>query len=239
MEKQKKIVSMFDQIAKTYDISNRVLSFGVDKTWRKKACNMAFDIYQQKEIDLILDIACGTGDMMSFWEKQAETKKNSIKLKKVIGVDPSVEMVEVGRQKLPHLDFRIASATEIPFDSNSADILSISYGIRNVVEREDAIREFNRVLKPNGLLVILEFTKDRNQNFAGKMRDFYMNKILPRIGGFISKNREAYEYLPNSIGDFVTSEKLEKELSDNNFTVLENKGFSMGISRLFIARKNS
>ncbi len=234
-EKQEKIVSMFDDIAPTYDVANRVMSMGVDKKWRRKACNKAFHYYNKKEIDMIVDVACGTGDMMGHWQKQAED--NSIKVTDIVGVDPSEGMVAVARKKFPEFSYHISKATEIPLEDSSSDFLSITYGIRNVVEREAALKEFNRVLKTDGMVIILEFMKNENPSFLGKIRDYYMHKILPKVGGYISKNLEAYEYLPNSIEDFLTVEKMKTELKSAGFKVLYDESFSMDISTLIIAQK--
>ncbi len=235
IEKQEKIVEMFNDIAPTYDKANRVLSMGIDKTWRKKACDLAFVMYGKKEIDMVLDIACGTGDMMDYWMKRA--KKKNINVKKILGVDPSDGMVDVAREKFPKFDYAISKATEIPVEDAQADFLSISYGIRNVVEREEALQEFNRVLKPGGFVVILEFMKRENPGTMAKVTDFYLNNVLPRIGGAISNNKEAYEYLPNSIEGFLTLEKMQEELETAGFEVKYAKSFSMNISSLIIARK--
>jgi demethylmenaquinone methyltransferase/2-methoxy-6-polyprenyl-1,4-benzoquinol methylase len=234
-QKQEKIVSMFDDIAPTYDTANRVMSMGVDKSWRRKACDLAYEFYAKDSIDKIVDVACGTGDMMDFWRSRAEIA--GIAIGDIVGVDPSVGMVDVARGKYPEFNYHISKATEIPLEDVSADFLSITYGIRNVVERKKAIAEFNRVLKQDGLVVILEFMKNENPSFLGKIRDFYMNKILPKVGGFISKNLEAYEYLPNSIGDFSTVENMQNELRAAGFEMLYTKSFSMDISTLLIARK--
>jgi len=232
--KQEKIVKMFDDIAPTYDKANRVLSMGVDIQWRKKACDEVYARYQ-KPIDLIVDVACGTGDMMGYWQKQA--KKAGLKIGKLLGVDPSVGMTNVGKEKFPEFEFVISEATNIPLQDESADILSISYGIRNVVKRTEAFAEFARVVKQDGYVVVLEFTKDDKKGFLHGIKDFYMNKILPMLGGFISKNKEAYEYLPNSIEGFLTASMLQKELDDAGFTTEFVKSFSMDISTLVIARK--
>ncbi|WP_373070242.1 bifunctional demethylmenaquinone methyltransferase/2-methoxy-6-polyprenyl-1,4-benzoquinol methylase UbiE [Sulfurimonas sp.] len=235
MEKQEKIVSMFDEIAPTYDTANRVMSMGVDKSWRRKACDLAYEFKGDDTLDKIVDVACGTGDMMEFWRSRAEV--SGIAIGEIVGVDPSEGMVGVARKKFPKFNYHIAKATEIPLEDESADVLSITYGIRNVVERKEALDEFNRVLKKDGLVVILEFMKNENPSLLGKIRDFYMNKILPKVGGFISKNLEAYEYLPNSIEDFSTVSNMIKELEDAGFEMLYNKSFSMDISTLLIARK--
>jgi len=234
-QKQEKIVSMFDDIAPTYDTANRVMSMGVDKSWRRKACDLAYEFYGKDSIDKIVDVACGTGDMMDFWRSRAEV--NGIAIGEIVGVDPSVGMVNVAKEKYPKYNYHIAKATEIPLEDASADFLSITYGIRNVVERQKALDEFNRVLKEDGLVVILEFMKNENPSPLGQIRDFYMNKILPKVGGFISKNSEAYEYLPNSIEDFSTVENMQTELETAGFEMLYTKSFSMDISTLLIARK--
>ncbi|MDH5465510.1 MAG: bifunctional demethylmenaquinone methyltransferase/2-methoxy-6-polyprenyl-1,4-benzoquinol methylase UbiE [Thiovulaceae bacterium] len=233
--KQENIVSMFNQIAKTYDKANRVLSFGIDIIWRKKACNKSFDFYGKSEIDKIIDVACGTGDMMAYWKKQAN--RNGIEVKKLLGVDPSEGMVAVAQEKFPDFNFDISYATQINEPNDSADIVSITYGIRNVMERQEAFQEFNRVLKKGGLVVILEFTKSEKKTLLSRFTGFYLNKILPKIGGLISKNKEAYEYLPNSIEGFLTTQMLENELIDAGFEPLMTKSFSMNISTMFIAKK--
>lgn len=235
MEKQEKIVSMFDNIAPTYDTANRVMSMGVDKSWRRKACDLAYEFSGADTLDKIVDIACGTGDMMEFWKNRAEV--NGIAIGEIVGVDPSVGMVDVARKKYPLFNYHIASATDIPLEDASVDILSITYGIRNVVQREDALKEFSRVLKKDGLVVILEFMKNENPSSLGKIMNFYTNKILPKVGGFISKNLEAYEYLPNSIESFSTVENMQNELMEAGFEMLYTKSFSMDISTLLIAKK--
>lgn len=235
MQKQEKIVSMFDDIAPTYDTANRVMSMGVDISWRKKACDLAFEYYGKKNISKIVDVACGTGDMMGYWKKQAD--KSSVEIKELVGVDPSNGMVDVARKKFPYFNYHISKATEIPLEDKNADMLSITYGIRNVVERQEALHEFNRVLKKDGLVVILEFMKDENKNILKKIRDVYMHKILPYVGGFISKNLEAYTYLPDSIESFVTIQGMQQELEAAGFEMLHTQSFSMDISTLLIARK--
>ena len=235
MEKQEKIVSMFNNIAGTYDIANRVLSMGIDKSWRNKACNKTFELYGKKNIEKIVDVACGTGDMILFWKQVAD--ENSIKLENIKGIDLSVGMMEVGKKKLPEVEFIEAFATDMPLESESTDIVSISYGIRNVVERQKAFDEFARVLKKDGLVVINEFTKNKKENLLDHLTDFYMNKILPILGGIISKNKEAYRYLPDSIDEFLTTENLCRELKLAGLEPVYVKAFSMNISTLIIARK--
>jgi len=234
-QKQDKIVEMFDNIASTYDLANRVLSFGIDKQWRRKGCDKAYEILGEDKISQIVDVACGTGDLLLFWRDRAE--KKSIKIENFIGIDPSIGMLEVAKEKIDFASFIEGKAQELPIDDNSTDIISISYGIRNVVDRVEALNEFNRALKPNGMVVILEFTKQEKSGFISKITDFYMKKILPTIGGLVSKNYEAYRYLPDSIEEFLTTQMLEDELKEAGFKIKYVKPFSMGISTLLVAQK--
>ena len=226
---------MFNDIAKTYDVANRVLSFGIDKSWRKSACDKAYGYLGTKDLDKIVDVACGTGDMCEFWLKRAENL--SLNVGEVVGVDPSTGMLEMAREKDIDATFVEGEAKNIPIDDASADIVSISYGIRNVVDRMEGLKEFNRVLKTGGLVVILEFTKREKAGVMTKVRDFYMKHILPVVGGLLSKNYEAYKYLPDSIDGFATTEDLERELIESGFEIVEIKSYSMEISTLFIAQK--
>ena len=234
-DNQEDIVKMFNDIAKTYDLANRILSIGVDKIWRKEACNIAFNLYDHQNISKIVDVACGTGDLMIDWENIA--KRNGIEVEQIVGIDPSVGMMEVGKTKIPHRTFIEAGAQEMPLEDESANIISISYGIRNVVKRKEALKEFARVLKKDGLCVILEFTKNDKDTFAAKLTKFYMNKIMPHIGGLISKNKDAYTYLPESIEAFITTQQLIEELKEVGLEPIFVQGYSLDMSTTFIARK--
>jgi len=234
-EKQEKIVTMFDDIASTYDKANRVLSMGIDIQWRKKGCDKAFEILGKKELGQVTDVATGTGDLLIYWKEQAE--KNNVNIDRYVGIDPSVGMLDVARKKVDFAEFIEGKAQALPVEDESSDVISISYGIRNVVDRVEALEEFKRALKPNGLVVILEFTKQERSGLVDKIVDFGMKNILPRVGGFISKNYEAYKYLPDSIEEFLTTEMLAKELEEAGFEMKYTKSFSMGISTLLVAQK--
>jgi len=234
-QKQDKIVEMFDDIASTYDLANRVLSFGIDKQWRKKGCNKAYDILNLNHLSQITDVATGTGDLLLYWRDIA--LKKDIKVDNFVGVDPSVGMLNVAKDKVDFAEFLEGKAQKLPLEDESTDIISISYGIRNVVDRVEALNEFNRALKPNGMVVILEFTKQEKSGFISKVTDFYMKKVLPTIGGLVSKNYEAYRYLPDSIEEFLTTKMLEDELINAGFEMKFVESFSMGISTLLVAQK--
>ena len=234
MQKQEKIVDMFNQIAPTYDVANRVLSLGVDVSWRKFACRYMLEIFKNKSINIV-DVACGTGDMMGLWSEIS--KEFGVEVKSLTGIDPSSGMLKEARAKFPNFKFIEAYADNTTLASGEAQILSISYGIRNVVERKATLREFNRVLVDGGYVVVLEFTKRQKKGFITALREFYLSKILPKIGGFISKNKEAYEYLPSSIENFLDANSFCDELAEAGFEIELCKGFSMDISTLFIAKK--
>jgi demethylmenaquinone methyltransferase/2-methoxy-6-polyprenyl-1,4-benzoquinol methylase len=236
-DNQEDIVKMFNEIAKTYDLANRILSMGVDKLWRKKACNMAYNFYGKSKLDRIVDVACGTGDLMIDWETIA--KQNGVEVDEIIGVDPSVGMMEVGKTKIPHRkdSFIEAGAENMPLEDKSADFISISYGIRNVVKRKEGLAEFARVLKPGGLCIILEFTKNDKNDFGAKLSKFYLNNIMPHIGGLVSKNKDAYTYLPESIENFITTKQMCEELKEVGLEPIFVKGYSLDMSTTFIARK--
>lgn len=234
MQDQEKIIQMFNQIAPSYDRLNRILSFGIDKSWRKYACELLIQKYINSKIT-IADIACGTGDMIKYWQDTAYNFGANIA--KIIGIDPSEKMLEIAKKKYKNAVFIQSYASNTKLDEESCDIVSISYGLRNIVNRQEALNEFNRILKIGGYAVILEFTQRQKKGFIAKIRDFYLGKILPKIGGFISKNPGAYEYLPSSIENFVSKETLREELLLAGFEVEILKSFSFDISTLFVARK--
>ncbi|MCR2038716.1 bifunctional demethylmenaquinone methyltransferase/2-methoxy-6-polyprenyl-1,4-benzoquinol methylase UbiE [Campylobacter helveticus] len=235
MQKQEKIIEMFNQIAPTYDKANRILSFGVDVSWRKKACKRVLELCENDDLNII-DVACGTGDMIEIW--QESVKKSGKKLHLIQGIDPSSAMLKEAKKKFTNVKFIEAGAQDLPLESKSMDILSISYGIRNVVERQRALGEFARVLKNGGILLVLEFTKRERGGIVAFFRDFYLKNVLPSLGGLISKNKEAYTYLPNSIETFLSQEEFSAELESVGFENIDFKSFSFGVSSMFIARKN-
>ena len=231
--KQREIVAMFDEIAHNYDLANRILSFGIDVRWRKEACEKAIKLCDKKTLD-ILDIACGTGDMIAQWIKSSQGKEIS----HIIGIDPSAEMLKIARQKLPQsVILQNGEAKDLRIEAQSVDILSIAYGLRNVVEVDLALREFHRVLRTNGILVILEFSKKDNENIFDKIARFYTKRILPYIGGFISRNYKAYKYLPDSVDDFLSLEQIATKLHALGFEMRECKRYFGNVCSLVIAQK--
>ncbi len=246
MDKQSQIVEMFDAIAKDYDKANRILSLGIDISWRINACQRAFEALGKNQIDRIVDVACGSGDMILHWQKQA--KKHNIALNSIIGVDPSVKMLEVAKTKLQNarntqnaesqLQFFVGQAQNLKMiESQSVDILSIAYGLRNVVECEKAIAEFSRVLKNGGIIVVLDFFKKQDPSLLDYITSFYTKHILPLIGGVISKNYVAYKYLPDSMDSFLTPQELAQEFAKVGIRTKLIKSYSANISHLILGIK--
>jgi len=223
---QEKIVKMFDEIAPTYDLVNRIVSFGSDKIWRKKAIKEALKFLPKNPN--VLDVACGSGDMIAEWLKYTPY---------IIGLDASTGMLDIAKKRFPNIHFYQGFAQNLPFNNDSFDCLSISFGLRNVVEIQKAINEFHRILKPNGILLILEFTKSEKTSALRDCVDFYSNTILPKIGGIISKNKDAYKYLSNSIQNFYTSKELCKIIKNGYFEIKNIKSFNFSQLNLIIAQK--
>lgn len=197
------IWKMFDQISPTYDCVNRVMTFGLDQLWRKRLC--AF-LPLEKGLH-ILDCATGTGDqIIALLEKNPE-------IASVIGIDLAETMVEIGKQKIAKKPYRekvtyqVASALKTDFPDDQFDCVTISFGIRNVTDVMAAFKEFRRVLKPGGRVLILEGTIPQ-QKWLKAMHLFYLRKLLPRIGSFISRNQEAYRYLNTTIETFPQGERF-------------------------------
>ncbi len=236
--KQEKIINMFDDIAGSYDQANRLMSFGLDVKWRERACEHAFLFLENKKALRLVDVACGTGDMLIAWQKSA--LNCGIEFKECLGIDPSNNMLALAEKKLENkASFIQAQAKDLKgVENSSVDILSIAYGLRNIVERQEALKEFFRVLKPKGVLVILEFLKKDNPTWLDKISGFYTNKVLPLVGGAISKNYGAYSYLPQSIEGFLSLEGLKHELKNAGFEILRTQDSIAQISTTMLVRKS-
>ncbi|RDU53563.1 bifunctional demethylmenaquinone methyltransferase/2-methoxy-6-polyprenyl-1,4-benzoquinol methylase UbiE [Helicobacter sp. MIT 00-7814] len=238
--KQEQIIGMFDAIAQKYDRANHALSLGIDISWRKEACRRAFDALQDSlnRPLTILDVACGSGDMIKHWHNAADTQ--GVEIAQICGFDPSANMLEVAKAKLEgykDTHFLQGEAKALPFENESVDILSIAYGLRNVLEYKQALSEFARVLKKGGVLVVLEFLKSEKPTILGRIAGYYTRKILPLLGGVITSNFKAYQYLPNSIESFITARELEELLQERGVQKNFCKTYSAGISTLFIGVK--
>jgi len=195
LDKKKQIAKMFNNIAIRYDFLNHFLSLGVDKYWRKKAISKL----NGRNNTVILDIATGTGDFA------IEAMK--LKPEKIFGVDISTEMLEIGKKKIlaKNLQNTIqlfeGDSEDLIFEDNKFDAVTVAFGVRNFQNLEAGLEEMRRVLKPGGKAVILEFSQPKN-SFFKKLYNFYSSKITPGIGKAISKDKEAYAYLHESVKAF-------------------------------------
>ena len=222
------ISSMFDSIAPVYDRLNHLLSFGIDRSWRRRLVRAvsSFCALRGGEVK-VLDMACGTGDV-------------SIALRRkgldVVGADISENMLALARKKAPGIDFRYGDASELPFADGSFDAVTIAFGIRNFDKRAQCIRELHRVLKNGGMLAIAEFSIPRNRLWRG-IYTLYFKNILPAIGRLVSKQAYAYSYLPESSFDFPAPEKFRAELSEGGFRAVTARSMTGGVSYLYIGRK--
>lgn len=230
-EKGEKIQEMFDTIAPRYDFLNRLLSFGIDRRWRRFAVRQI----KYAEPGRILDVATGTGDVALEIAAQTPAKVA------IVGVDFSQEMVELGRQKVrnsPHsgrITMEVAPCEAIPFPDESFDSATIAFGIRNVVDRPRGLREMHRVLKNGGRVVILEFSTPRSRLFKS-LYYFYFLKVLPVIGGLFSKF-SAYKYLPDSVLEFPSQEEFKGLMAGAGFKGLKHFDLTLGIATVYVGEK--
>lgn len=228
--KKQQVEQMFDNIAPKYDFLNHFLSFGIDKLWRKKAIKLLSNYNHQS----ILDVASGTGD---FAIEASKLNPHSI-----IGFDLSEQMLNVGKEKVKRLglekliEFRKGDSESMPFDNNCFDAIIVAFGVRNFENLEDGLREFFRVLKPDGVVVILEFSKPKYFPMK-QLYWFYSFCLLPLIGKLVSKDRAAYSYLPESVMAFPDDQKFLNILLETGFKSTMQKRLSFGISTIYIAQK--
>ena len=229
--KKKQVEKMFDKIAFRYDFLNHFLSAGIDVGWRKKAIKQLRSLNPKS----ILDVATGTGDMAILANKLLTADK-------IIGIDISEGMLEIGKKKIEKLGLqqRIellkGDSETILFDNNSFDAVSVAFGVRNFQDLELGLSEIKRVLKPGGKLVVLEFTKPKLpviKNFY----NFYLNLIAPTIGRVISKNKNAYQYLNDSVQKFPEGKDFVQILNKLGYKNASCKTLSLGISSIYCGEK--
>lgn len=226
-----KIKQIFSQVASGYDQANQVLSLGIHHLWRQKMVKWA----QPKNTDAILDCATGTGDVAIAFKKALHGAGQ------ITGIDFCDDMLQKAPQKALelgyHINFQVADVTQLPFADHSFDIVTISFGIRNVENPLKGIQEMTRVLKPGGQLFILEFGQVK-WPLINQLYNAYSRYLLPKIGGLITKHPEAYEYLQTSSAafpcarDFINLIKQVPELTKFEFKTLQ-----LGIAYLYRAEK--
>jgi len=230
-EKGEKIQQMFGTIAPRYDFLNRMLSFGIDRRWRKKAVRLL----KYREGSRILDVATGTGDVAL---EIARTTPPSVK---ITGADFCKEMVDLGQLKAAQspyaarIDFKVAPCEDLPFPNETFDSITIAFGIRNVVDRNLGLAEMWRVLRPGGRMIILEFSTPRSQLFR-QIYYFYFRRLLPVIGGLVSKYN-AYKYLPDSVLEFPPHEEFAAMIEEAGFHSVHIRELTFGIASIYVGDK--
>lgn len=223
-EQSKKIQEMFNNIADKYDFLNGVLSFALDANWRKIAIRLS-DI---KKDHKVLDLACGTGDMIAEIHKQ---HPNAF----IYGADFSVNMLHISQKKLNNVPFTAADAHNLPFKDNSFDRLTMAFGFRNVTDKARGLAELYRVIKSGGKVCILELTKPENKVTSFFYRLYFMH-ILPLIGGIFS-SRKAYKYLPDSVYHFPKRKEYRQMIENAGFRNIHFKTLVFGAVTIVIMEK--
>jgi demethylmenaquinone methyltransferase / 2-methoxy-6-polyprenyl-1,4-benzoquinol methylase len=228
--KKEQVAKMFDTISGNYDNLNRVISFGIDVKWRKKV----LDIVSKANPNVILDIATGTGDLAIL---MAQTKAT-----KIIGLDISAGMLEVGVKKIAdkelseRIEMVLGDSEKMPFDDNYFDAITVAFGVRNFETLEKGLVEILRVLKPNGVFVILETSvPDKTPYKQGY--NFYSKNILPLIGKLFSKDDVAYGYLSESAAAFPYGEALNNILRKVGFIDVVAMPQTFGVATIYSASK--
>lgn len=228
--KREQVTEMFNRIAPRYDMLNRMLSFGIDKIWRRRVVSLLKDL----KMPYILDVATGTADLA--------IEEAKLKTTLIYGVDISAEMLTIAKQKirrrgLQHTIFLKEGDSEaLPFGKNSFDAITVAFGVRNFENLGKGLLEMQRVLKPGGRVVILEFSKP--SSFPMKqIYNLYFTKILPWWGGLISGDNAAYKYLPSSVLEFPDGDSFSEELRKAGLFPSREWRQTFGIATIYVAEK--
>jgi demethylmenaquinone methyltransferase/2-methoxy-6-polyprenyl-1,4-benzoquinol methylase len=228
----KAVREMFAGIAGRYDLLNHVLSLNIDKLWRRKVSNLLRETLDRPDA-IVLDVACGTGDLSLELNKDNKAK--------IIGTDFCRPMLTVAHDKTAVLKAAVpyveADAMDLAFADDTFDALTIAFGLRNLPNFANGLTELHRVIKPDGKIVILEFSSPVVPGFR-QLFNFYFANILPRIGGAVSGSRGAYEYLPDSVSKFPNQEGLVEMLSETGFTDIKYQNLTGGIAAIHSGVKN-
>ena len=231
MAKKEGIRKLFDNIAGDYDRLNHILSLNIDKSWRRKAVKEIADTVEPLNF---LDEACGTCDFT------IEIVKGAPQGSKVTGIDLSEGMLQIGREKCRKegitAELQTGDCEAMPYDEGTFDRIGVAFGVRNFENLPKGLTEMLRVLKPGGKLVILELSIPRNPIIRWGYKLYFL-KILPAIGGWVSGNRGAYEYLPSSVLRFPAPEKFMEMMQEAGFEQVRKKSFTMGICHMYLGIK--
>ena len=228
--KKEQVAKMFDNISGNYDFLNHFLSLGIDRGWRKKAIRILAPLHPKN----ILDVATGTGDFAIM--------ALNINPDKVTGVDISTGMLEMGRKKIQRkgLDHKIellnGDSENLPFEENKFDAVTVAFGVRNFENLEKGLGDIFRVMKPDAMVVVLEFSRPRKFPFR-QLYNFYFKIVLPKVGRVISKDKAAYTYLPESVEAFPDGQDFLEILKNIGFKDTACKTLTFGISSIYTGRK--
>ena len=230
--KKQQVEEMFDNIAPTYDKLNHIMSLNIDRIWRRRVMR----IVRRSKAVKIMDVATGTGDLAIAIAKRADRTQ-------ILGIDLSEEMLAVARRKVQKqgLEERImlekGDAEDLSMVADSSiDAVTVAFGVRNFENIERGLSEMWRKLKPGGKLVVLEFSTPRNRVIRWIYAQ-YFHRLVPRIGGIISKDKRAYVYLPESVDEFPSPERFLQMLKDCGFTQVKRRSQSFGIAHIYEATK--
>ena len=228
--KKEQVAKMFDNISEDYDGLNRVISLGIDVSWRKKVVKLVGENNPQQ----ILDIATGTGDLALMMSQ--------LNPEKIVGLDISEGMLQVGRQKVSKanlsdkIEMIVGDSENIPFPDNTFDAITVSFGVRNFENLDKGLTEILRVLKPAGKFVVLETSNPTKFPFKQGYK-LYTNFILPIIGKLFSKDKVAYSYLSESANSFPFGEAFNNILQKNGFKNAKNIPVTFGVASIYTALK--
>ncbi len=233
-DKQARVRAMFASIARSYDLNNRLHSFGLDQRWRSRVVKLA----KLSPHDRVLDVACGTGDLtLAFARALVRSGNGKLESDQVIGLDYTPEMLELARPKAPGITFIEGDARQLPFADQSFDVLSIAFGIRNVQGPVAAMTEFARVLRPGGRLLILEFSEPQ-QPMIRRLNRFYTHSIMPRTASWIAGDRSgAYRYLPKSVESFISRDAMLAMMRDAGLIDQRACPMTFGVAVCYVAIK--
>jgi demethylmenaquinone methyltransferase/2-methoxy-6-polyprenyl-1,4-benzoquinol methylase len=235
---EKKVKDVFSSISGKYDLANTLLSFGIEKYWRK-----IFSSYINGNEKRILDACCGTG--MSTFSLLDKIPEKNIRQTKIFGIDFSKEMLEIAKKRLlklgaskysPKISFYEADASNTAFEDNYFDLTTMVFGLRNIVERDKAIKEFYRITAPEGRLLIMEFNLPQKGIFS-KLYRFYLNRILITIGKIVTGERDAYRHLAGSIREFPDPEIIVDKLKKAGWKSITTQSMTMGTCVIYFAEK--
>lgn len=231
LSKKEQVTEMFDKVSSKYDFLNRILTFGLDIGWRKKVVKMVANTNPSK----VLDIATGTGDLAIMLSK-------GIPNASIVGLDISSGMLSIAKEKVEtkklddKIELVLGDSEKLNFEDATFDAVTVSYGVRNFEDLDKGLLEIYRVLKPNGILVVLETSQPTSFPMK-QLFTFYSKYIIPLVGGLFSKDKKAYDYLPESAKKFPFGKAFNNILLKNGFNKATDIAVAYGISTIYQANK--